>query len=207
MGLLKIAKKKRTKDFFSIKKSDLKHRLFPLILFFLLVILDQLSKALIVHFINYGDSFSLIGNWIRITHVRNQGIAWSGFQDLVGFGRVFLLIVLPSCFLLAFALWIFFSDEWTKFQRWASTIIIAGGVGNIIDRIFRYASGPNDIYNGVVDWIDMAFFKIPRFTPTGRWPTFNIADSSVVVGVSLLILSMLISDINAQKTKKRQKDN
>lgn len=202
MGLLKIAEKKRAKEFFCIKKSDLKKRLLPLILFFLLILSDQITKALVVHFIHYGNGFSLVGEWIRITHVRNQGIAWSGFQDLVGFGRVFLLIVLPSFFLLAFGIWTFFSDEWTTVQRWAATAIIAGGVGNIIDRIFRYAAGPHDIYNGVVDWIDMAFFKIPHFTPTGRWPTFNIADSSVVIGICILVVSIFVSDIKTQKKKR-----
>lgn len=210
MSLLGIKNNsKGFKDYFIVPKSQLKERLLPIILFVIIVLLDQISKALIVAFIPHNpfnpESISLVGDWIHITHVRNQGIAWSGMRELSGFFRILLLITLPALFLILFALWTFFGDQWTKLQRYGASSIIAGGVGNLIDRIFRYASGPRDIMNGVVDWIDMAFFKIPHFTPTGRWPTFNVADSAVVIGVIILFLTMLIDDYKKGKANRSTK--
>lgn len=210
MSLLGIKEnQKNLRDYFVVPRDQLKERLMPLILFSIVVILDQVSKALIVRYIPHSpfnpESISFIGNWINITHVRNQGIAWSGMRELSGFWRILLLITLPAIFLILFAMWTFFSNQWTKVQRYGASFIIAGGVGNLIDRIFRYADGPRDIMNGVVDWIDMAFFKIPNFTPTGRWPTFNIADSAVVIGVIILFITMIIDDYKKSKENKKQK--
>lgn len=62
------------------------------------------------------------------------------------------------------------------------SLILGGGVGNIIDRIFRPL--------GVVDFIDVRFYGLFGLE---RWPTFNIADSAIVVGGILLIISLLTS--------------
>ncbi len=202
--------KQITKEFLNIPQGELKSRLWPITLFVALVALDQITKALVVAYMPLiegfyqSESISVVGDWIKLTHVRNQGVAWSGLQNLVGFGRIILLIVLPLTFVSLFSIWTFFSKELTKFQRWASTMIIAGGIGNLIDRIFRYASGPNDKANGVVDFMDMAFPKIPYLTPSGRWPTWNVADASIVVGVSLLIISMIILEIQTNRKKQEK---
>jgi signal peptidase II len=68
----------------------------------------------------------------------------------------------------------------TSLQRWAITGIIGGGAGNLIDRIFRP--------DGVVDYISVKFYGLFGFD---RWPTFNIADASVVVCVFLFLFSVL----------------
>ena len=71
-------------------------------------------------------------------------------------------------------------------QRWAVAGIIGGGMGNIIDRIFRP--------NGVVDYISVKFYGIFGME---RWPTFNIADASVVVCcLYLLVTIIFIKDKN-----------
>lgn len=202
--------KKELKKFFTIPKGELKMRLMPLTLFFGLVLLDQITKALVVHFMPfihgayYSESIPLVGDWISLWHVRNQGAAWSLFSNLVGFPRDCILIILPLLFLILFGIWTLFTKELTKVQRWASASIIAGGIGNLIDRIFRYASSSQDHGNGVVDFIDMSFPKIPIITPTGRWPTFNVADSSIVIGVAILIISMIIIEIKTKKAKDKK---
>jgi signal peptidase II len=88
-------------------------------------------------------------------------------------------------------LWYYFkSDEFTKLQRWAAAGIIGGGLGNIIDRIFRPA--------GVVDFVSVKFYGLLGFE---RWPTFNVADSSVVVCCIILLFSILLAP---QKTKEKE---
>lgn len=205
------------KAFFSMDKSTLKKRLRPLSLFSVLIVLDQVTKMLIVNYFELVKfqtmngpatrtnprAIELVGDWIKLTHVRNQGAAWSGGDNLEGFFRIMLLIAIPITLLIVFGIWSLFTKELSKIQRWAAAAIMAGGLGNLIDRVFRYADGPHDVMNGVVDFIDMSFFTIPKFTPYGRWPTFNVADASIVIGISLLILTMIISEIKLVKSKKK----
>jgi signal peptidase II len=85
---------------------------------------------------------------------------------------------------LVFLLWYYFkSADFNGLQRWAVAGIIGGGVGNIIDRIFRP--------DGVVDFVSIKFFGIFGLE---RWPTFNIADASVVICCLVLLLSFVQSD-------------
>jgi signal peptidase II len=72
------------------------------------------------------------------------------------------------------------TKELTTFQRWTVAALIGGGAGNIIDRIFRS--------DWVVDFISLKVYGLFGFE---RWPTFNVADSTVVVAGILLIISIL----------------
>jgi signal peptidase II len=95
--------------------------------------------------------------------------------------RPTLFIVLPLL-VLAFLGWYYLkTDELTRIQRWAFAGILGVGIGNIIDRIFRP--------DGVVDFISVKFFG---FLGLDRWPTFNIADASVVVCGILLFLTIIL---------------
>ena len=71
--------------------------------------------------------------------------------------------------------------------------IIGGGIGNLIDRIFRA--------EGVVDFIDVKFYGLFGME---RWPTFNVADSAVVVCGILLIVSFIAMTIKDIKSKKEE---
>ena len=87
----------------------------------------------------------------------------------------------------------FRNNEWNKLQRWAIMGIVGGGLGNLIDRFFRA--------EGVVDFIDVKFYGLFGLE---RWPTFNVADSAVVVCGILLIISFLITYIKESKAQKSQ---
>ena len=80
-----------------------------------------------------------------------------------------------------------------KFYRACLMMIIAGGIGNVIDRIFYTPEFLGDA-NGVVDWID--FYGIWKFN-------FNIADSSVVVAAIMLIIYMIVHDAKEAIEKKK----
>ncbi|HKJ85116.1 MAG TPA: signal peptidase II, partial [Spirochaetia bacterium] len=94
--------------------------------------------------------------------------------------RRVLFIVFPLLVIGGLVFYYFRTDEFTRLQRWAIAGIIAGGIGNVIDRIFRPA--------GVVDFLDVKFYGLFGLE---RWPTFNVADSSVVVCGILLMISVL----------------
>ena len=177
-----------------------KDRAMPLILTGAIVLVDQITKIIIAGFFKIFDGFprtywgdppiaDLFGNgFFQIIHVRNKAIAFSLGSGISETLRPILFIVLPLL-VLGFLFWYYLkSTDFTKLQRWVMAGILGGGFGNIIDRIFRT--------DGVVDFISVKFFGIVN-SPIAilrwdRWPTFNIADSSVVVCCIILFLSILI---------------
>ena len=172
-------------------EKDLKSKLLPLILAAVVIVLDQLTKILVCHFIpmnTIGAQF--LGDFLRIIHVRNPGVAFSfgaGWSDSMR--RVAFSIV--PVIVLGIVLGVYFrNNEFTALQRWAICGIVGGGFGNIIDRIFRPA--------GVVDFIDVKFYGLFGLE---RWPTFNVADSAVVVCGIMLVISFLVSIIKEGKNK------
>ena len=177
-------------------KQFIKERILPLSLTAFVIALDQITKAIIAN--NWpvdrryiiADIFN--NDFLRIIHVRNPAIAFSLGNNLPDFIKPVAFIILPIL-VLGFLIWYFFrSNEFTLFQRWIAAGIIGGGLGNIIDRIFRQ--------EGVVDFIDVKFYGIFGWE---RWPTFNFADASVVVCCILLFITLLL---DIKKTNKRAAD-
>ena len=166
----------------AIKKS--KDKLLPLSLTGGIIILDQITKAIIVKILpeHPGLIKDVFNNgFLWIYHVRNKAIAFSLGQDLPEFIKPITFIVFPIL-VLAFLLFYYFkSDEFSNIQKWAIAGIIGGGLGNIIDRMFRP--------DGVVDFISVRIYGLFGWD---RWPTFNVADSSVVVCCILLFITIFI---------------
>jgi signal peptidase II len=163
---------------------NLKEKLLPLSLTAFIILLDQLVKAFIVkNWPNYGLIKDVFNNdFLWIYHVRNKVIAFSLGQNLPQGIRPVLFIFVPILVLGFLSGYYFKTDEFTKIQRWAAAGIIGGGLGNIIDRIFRP--------DGVVDFISVNFYGFLGFD---RWPTFNVADSCVVVSCILLFLTVFFT--------------
>ena len=159
-------------------------KLIPLLLILAVVLLDQLTKTLIVkNFAEGGyDGFSLMGDFIRIIHVRNPGIAFSIGTSLSLTVRSILFKAIPLIVIIVVIGVYFRNEEFSQLQRWCITGIAGGGLGNLIDRYFRP--------HGVVDFISVKFYGFLGFE---RWPTFNVADSAVVVCGLLLVISFLFS--------------
>jgi len=166
-----------------------KEKILPLSLTAGVVLLDQITKAIIVKnwpipeggfFVFIKDVFN--NGFLHMVHVRNKAIAFSLGENLPEFIKPIAFIVFPIL-VLCFLLWYYFkSDEFNNVQKWAVAGIIGGGIGNIIDRIFRP--------DGVVDFISVRIYGLFGME---RWPTFNVADSSVVVCCILLFVTIFIS--------------
>ena len=123
-------------------------------------------------------------------HVANTGVAFSfgaTWSDTVRrlFFNLILLIVIGLVITVYFR-----NNTWTKLQRWAIMGIIGGGLGNLIDRFFRK--------EGVVDFIDVKFYGLFGLE---RWPTFNVADSAVVVFGLILVISFIVTSIKETKNQ------
>ena len=166
-------------------KNDRIGKLIPFLLALAIIAADQLSKAFIVSRWPGDGVFiaDVFGNdFLWIIHVRNKAIAFSIGRGLPDAARSVLFIALPIAVLAALVWYYFASDEFVGMQRWAIAGIVGGGTGNLIDRVLRT--------DGVVDFISFNFYGMLGFS---RWPTFNIADSSVVVCGILLFASVLFS--------------
>ena len=165
-----------------LEKIDRK-TLMPFLLTGLIIVLDQITKALIVA--SWPKPGTLIkdvfnNEFLLIYHVRNKAIAFSIGDSIPQQFRYVLFVIIPIV-VLAFLVWYYFkSGEFSNLQRWAIAGIIGGGIGNIIDRIFRK--------DGVVDFISVKFYGLFGME---RWPTFNVADSSVVVCCIILLITMM----------------
>jgi signal peptidase II len=166
-----------------------KERLLPLILTGIIVLIDQCSKAFIAAKWPISDENIIAdvfnNGFLQIMHRRNDAIAFSLGRSMPDSVKPALFIVVPLL-VLGVLLWYYLkSSDFTRMQRWAVAGILGGGIGNIIDRIFRPL--------GVVDFIDVKFYGLFGFD---RWPTFNVADSSVVVCCILLFISIIIDSVN-----------
>lgn len=168
-----------------------RHKILPFFLTFFIALVDQLSKAFIVSRWPREGTFikDVFGNnFLWIIHVRNKAIAFSIGERLPDQMRALLFIILPLLVIGVLLVYYFKTDEFTQFQRWIIAGIVGGGLGNLIDRIWRPA--------GVVDFISV---KVYGFLGFDRWPTFNVADSSVVICGILLLISMLYTSKTSSK--------
>jgi signal peptidase II len=163
----------------------------PFVLTVLAIAADQASKAFIVK--NWPvNTFiaDIFGNgFLEIYHVRNTAIAFSLGHNLPDWIKPALFVVLPLGVLVFLVVYYIKSDEFIPPQRWALAGILGGGLGNLIDRICRPA--------GVVDFISVKFYGLFGLS---RWPTFNLADSFVVIFGLLLLYTVFVSD--GRKAKK-----
>jgi signal peptidase II len=170
---------------------ELKAKLWPISLAVLVIILDQITKILVMKNIPlYTIGASFFGDFFRIIHVANTGVAFSVGATWSDTLRRFLFSLIPLIVIGIVVAIYFRNNTWTKLQRWSIMGIVGGGLGNLIDRFFRA--------EGVVDFIDVKFYGLFGME---RWPTFNVADSAVVVCGILLVVSFIVTSIRESKNQ------
>lgn len=121
---------------------------------------DQLTKLMVVSALSEGSSLRLVGEWLRISHVRNTGAA---FGILPGFGGLLALAALIGVAVFA----VIVLRRPPAVAGAGAALVLGGAVGNLADRIVR---------GSVVDFVDFRY-----------WPAFNVADSAVTIGAILLV--------------------
>ena len=158
--------------------------LMPFILSLAIVAADQVSKALVVRFIEpyrlTRDAIPVIGNFVSFIRTQNLGVAFSIGQSWPPVARRILFIVIPLAVVIFASIYLVRDKDLSRLQRWALAGIVGGGLGNLVDRIARA--------DGVVDFIMVNMYG---FLGQNYFPIFNIADSSVTVCGILLIISMI----------------
>ena len=147
------------------------------------VALDQVSKLLILNFL-YEDQVVLIPGVLRFTYVENRGMAFGMLSD---HRWVFMLLSVVGIALIGAYMWFYVKD---RMGRIALSLIVGGGIGNMIDRV---------AYGFVVDFIDFYLFDF------WVW-VFNIADSAVCIGAGLFMLYIILDTIKEIKKQKGAKE-
>ncbi len=136
------------------------------------IIVDQLTKFLVVKYMTLGQSISVIDNFLYITSHRNEGAAWGILQGKMIFFYVVTLVVIGLVIL-----WIRKLDiKKEKLLVIALSFILGGALGNFIDRV---------MYQHVVDFINTYIFGYD-------FPIFNIADSALCIGVFLMAVDAIL---------------
>ena len=144
-------------------------------------LLDQVIKYSVVNNIKPIGSVTVIDGVLNITYVENRGIAFGMFKDM----RLFF-IILTSLLIFAIVFYMFKKRPEGKFFYILAGLIIGGGIGNLIDRIFL---------GYVVDYISLSFFP----------PVCNFADYCISGGVIVLAVYMLFK--SSGKKKKELKND
>ena len=141
-----------------------------------IVLLDQLTKLLVVWSMRLGRNIPIVPGFFDLTFVLNPGAAFSLFATLPEWIRnpFFILISVAAAVLI-----VAYRSRYLRENRLASVslaLILGGAIGNLIDRLR---------YGVVVDFLDAHIYEY-------HWPIFNVADSAISVGVTLLFIEMLL---------------
>ena len=139
-----------------------------------LILIDQISKYLVIKNFSIGESLNLLPV-LDVYLILNTGIAFSLFDDGGNFGR-WLLVFLVSM-VCVYLIYILATESLSKYESVAMILILSGGLGNLIDRVFR---------GHVIDFINFYYDNYSFYV-------FNFADTFITIGVIFYIFSMLNS--------------
>lgn len=135
-----------------------------------IVVVDQLSKAWLVSFLDPGERTRVVGDVLRLVHSKNSGALFGLFKDQA------LLFGLVSIGVIGLIVWFHRSSGRNTLLSVALGLLLGGAIGNMIDR-FRLGY--------VIDWVDAGIGDL-------RFYTFNVADSAISVSILLLILTAFV---------------
>lgn len=140
---------------------------------FAILVADQAIKAIVVANLAVGEKAALLGDLVQIWHAQNRGAAFSLFQG----GTIIFLVV--SVFSIGMVAYFYrsFRDR-SPWLHLVLGIVLGGTLGNFTDRLRQ---------GYVTDWLSVGIGDT-------RWPTFNVSDSSVVVGIGILVLYLFLTN-------------
>lgn len=148
----------------------------------IIAIVDQVLKYLVVSNIGLGETLCAIPNILDLTYVKNTGVAFGMFKDLR-----FIFIILTSIIVVVFIFLLFKMGNESKLFAISSALVIGGGIGNLIDRIFL---------GYIVDYLSLSFFS----------PICNFADYCISAGTVLLVVYLLFFYDDKDKENKSIKE-
>jgi signal peptidase II len=155
------------------------------VLALLIVLADRWTKWLVATHISMYSHIQIIPGFFRLTHTENTGAAFSLFADSPAHWKTAALITFSVVAMVIVSVLLWKQKRPLTVTGIALSLILGGAVGNLWDRV---ASGR------VVDFL---LFYVNHY----QWPVFNLADSSIVIGASLLVIEILFSKSPADGTR------
>ena len=138
--------------------------------------LDRASKWVIESHVSFADTYRVIPGFFDIIHSENRGVAFGLLNDSTFAWRDTLLIAATAIAVVAITILLWKPERMDRMTYWGFALVLGGAAGNLADRVF---------WGRVTDFL---LFYIRQY----QWPAFNIADSAIVVGSGMLILSLVM---------------
>ncbi|MEY2701052.1 MAG: hypothetical protein RIQ52_1807 [Pseudomonadota bacterium] len=137
------------------------------------IVLDQMSKIWIDRHFSLHETVGVF-SWLQLTYVRNQGAAFSFLSEAGGWQRWFFVALALSASI-AITWQLLQLDSGRRREALGWSMVLGGAIGNLIDRL---------AYGYVIDFIDV-------YHEQWHWPAFNLADSAITLGITLLLVDTL----------------
>lgn len=150
-------------------------RLLYLVITLSIILGDQLSKALVTSRMTLSSTTPVVPGFVHLTLVHNRGALFGMFRDLSDPYRGFIFTAVPLVAIVLIVIFQYRTAVADAVTQSGLALILGGAIGNLVDRLrLGY----------VIDFLDF-------FVGEYHWPAFNVADSSICVGVSLLFIDLL----------------
>ena len=145
---------------------------------------DRLSKWIIETRVSAFDTYKVIPGFFDIVHSQNRGVAFGLLNDSTSVWRTLVLVGFSALALILVAGLLWRSARLDRLTSVALALILGGAAGNLFDRI---------VWGRVTDFLEL-------YVGDYHWPTFNVADSCIVIGSALLLLELLRPKRQAAQT-------
>ncbi|WLD95086.1 signal peptidase II [Alkalihalobacillus sp. AL-G] len=152
----------------------------------IVVIIDQITKWFIVSKMNITESITVVSDFFYITSHRNRGAAFGILQ-----GQMWLFFIVTIIVLIAVVYYMQTEAKGKPFLSSSLGLILGGAIGNFIDRMLR---------GEVVDFLNFYFGAY-------NFPIFNIADSALVVGVSMIAIALMMESKESKEISDESDSN
>ena len=141
----------------------------------LIFAVDRITKMIVEARVSTVDTVSVIPGFFDIINSQNRGVAFGMFNDSTSQWRTLALVVLSSVAVIFIAALLWRPAKLDRWSMWGLALILSGAAGNLVDRV---------MWGRVTDFLEV-------YVGEHHWPTFNVADSAIVIGSGLLIVDML----------------
>jgi len=150
------------------------------------LLVDQVSKAVVIKNIDLYSSISVIEGFFSLTHLRNKGMAFGIMNQSTVSWKFYFLVIVTLIAIGAIAYWLNGLKQDEKINMVGMSLVLGGALGNLVDRIR---------IQEVIDFLDFSFKGY-------HWPAFNLADSAISIGVFLIMIFMFF-----QKSSEKHYNN
>ncbi len=141
------------------------------ILALFIIIVDQLTKWLVVKYMELGENITIIENFLYLSSHRNRGAAWGILE-----GQMYFFYIITVAVVIGLIVYIQKLPKDQKWMKLALSLMLGGAIGNFIDRL---------LHQEVIDFINTFIFSYD-------FPIFNVADSTLVIGVGIILVLTLL---------------